>query len=208
MPLMFEFTVQGASEYTSESEADWPKHSVHIVTPSVLCKGQSSASTNFQEVCGFSGAIARAFFFALHGQRCRDDTEHFAKHRSDSKQKCEFSLWAAPRWHLLRELLMDEDLNNTALGGFTVGKFQAQRRSPQIQRFKGQGPVNLCMGRGQCTSSTDQARIKPQHVPEKGQNINTELTEMAMEREGERERSIKSLKYLRTSLFILFVNGL
>ena len=37
----------------------------------------------------------------------------------------EFSLWAAPRWHLLRELLMDEDLNNTALGGFTVGKFQA-----------------------------------------------------------------------------------
>lgn len=35
-----------------------------------------------------SKAIARAFFFALHGQRCRDDTEHFAKHRSDSKQKC------------------------------------------------------------------------------------------------------------------------
>lgn len=42
----------------------------------------------------------------------------------DEDALCEFSLWAAPRWHLLRELLMDEDLNNTALGGFTVGKFQ------------------------------------------------------------------------------------
>ncbi|CAK9116002.1 unnamed protein product [Durusdinium trenchii] len=28
----------------------------------------------------------------------------------------EFTLWAAPRWHLLRELFMDEDLNHTALG--------------------------------------------------------------------------------------------
>lgn len=42
------------------------------------------------------------------------------------REKGEFSLWAAPRWHLLRELLMDEDLNNVALGGFTVGKFQVQ----------------------------------------------------------------------------------
>lgn len=37
----------------------------------------------------------------------------------------EFTLWAAPRWHLLRELFMDEDLNHTALGGWSVGKFQA-----------------------------------------------------------------------------------
>eukprot|EP00913_Durusdinium_trenchii_P018171 g17072.t1 len=36
----------------------------------------------------------------------------------------EFTLWAAPRWHLLRELFMDEDLNHTALGGWSVGKFQ------------------------------------------------------------------------------------
>lgn len=38
----------------------------------------------------------------------------------------EFTLWAAQRWHLLRELLMDEETNHAALGGKSVGKFQAR----------------------------------------------------------------------------------
>eukprot|EP00435_Cladocopium_sp_Y103_P061665 s38_g23.t1 len=111
--------------WASISEADWPE--LDLIRTRRCAKGALGRAS--KKRLGLHGHRPfLPFSFAQHGG-CGFDTKHFAKHCSHSKQKRprrhgEFSLWAAPRWHLLRELLMDEDLNNTALGGFTVGKFQ------------------------------------------------------------------------------------
>eukprot|EP00434_Breviolum_minutum_P025001 symbB.v1.2.022088.t1/scaffold1938.1/size102858/10 len=90
----------------------------------------------------------------------------------DEDAVCEFSLWAAPRWHLLRELLMDEDLNNVALGGFTVGKFQvgglARRcitskdwaRSINLLGFQGDGMAVFRAIASECCSEEQENQLR------------------------------------------------
>jgi len=100
----------------------------------------------------------------------RDDKDE--SEPDDEDAVCEFSLWAAPRWHLLRELLMDEDLNNVALGGFTVGKFQvgglARRcitskdwaRSINLLGFQGDGMAVFRAIASECCSEEQENQLR------------------------------------------------